>query len=104
MVLQISVSPTLLCNHIGAGLTVTNVMNRKTTTTGNGNIINGRIGLGGGKSFSSSGGWEYHRGGGKDRNYENGGIHVRRKRVFRGGTRGGGRGIQRQPHLPPIPG
>ena len=54
--MQPSVSPTLICNQIGMGLTVTNVMNRTTETTGNGYIRYGGRGGGGGASFLSSGG------------------------------------------------
>ena len=81
-----SVSPTLLFNQIGTGLTITNVMNR-TTTTGNGYIRDGGRGGGGGSLLSYIGGWEDHGGGDRGRNYDNGGINVRRKRVLRGGTR-----------------
>ena len=71
------------------GLTVINVMNRTTTTTVNGYIIYGGRGGREGASLSSSGGWEDHGGGGRGRNYDNGGINVKIKRVFRGGTRVG---------------
>ena len=47
------ISLMLLCNYIGTGLTVKNSMNR-TTTTGNGNIKDGRRGGGGGAPLSSS--------------------------------------------------
>ena len=58
--------------------------------TRNGYIRDGGRGGGGRASLSSLGGWEDHGGGGRGRNYDNSGINVRRKRVLRGGTRGGG--------------
>ena len=78
------------------GLATKNVMNRTTKTTGNDYIRDGGRGGGGGgggASLSTSGGYEYHRGGGRVRNYDNCGIDVRRKRVLKGGVRRGG-GVQ----------
>ena len=95
--MQPSVSPTLICNQIGMGLTVINTMN-STTTTGNGYIRDGGRGGGGGASLSSPGGREYHGVGGRGRNCDNGGIKVRRKIVLRGITRGVvGRGYNNSP-------
>ena len=56
----------------------------------NGYIRNGGRGEGRGASLSLSGGWEDHGGGGRGRNYDNGGINIRRKILLRGGMRGGG--------------
>ena len=59
----------------------------------NGYIRDGGRGEGGGASLLSSGGWEDHVGDIRDRNYDNSGIIVRRKRLFRGDMKeGGGRG------------